>query len=102
MTAPRTLAAISAEAEKLLRGAARDRAPVDAGRVARLHRLIREASKLATDNEMALARAVLEMADVADMPDSYWASDSCVKLARDTLGVPADGRYTHARLWEQT
>lgn len=53
-----------------------------------------------TDTEMALARAVLQIADAAGMPDTYWSADSRVKLAREVLGVPAGGRQTHSELWE--
>ena len=50
--------------------------------------------------EQALARAVLQIADAAGMPDTYWATDSRLKLAREVLGVPADGRSTHSHLWD--
>lgn len=53
-----------------------------------------------TDTELALARAVLQVADDGGMPDTYWRTDSRVKLARDVLGVPAGGRYTHEHLWD--
>jgi hypothetical protein len=46
-----------------------------------------------------LARALLSLADTAEMPDTYWQTDSRVALAREVLGVPVDGRYTHAHLW---
>jgi hypothetical protein len=49
----------------------------------------------------ALARGVLQLADAAGMPGSFWQADSRVRLARDVLGVPADGRITHARLWHE-
>lgn len=52
-----------------------------------------------TDTEVALARGLLQIADAASMPDSFWQTDSRVKLARGALGVPADGRYTHSALW---
>jgi hypothetical protein len=48
-----------------------------------------------------LARFVLAFADLGQMPDSFWKTDRRVALARLTLGVPDDGRYTHARLWEE-
>jgi hypothetical protein len=54
-----------------------------------------------TDTEAALARAVLQIADAGDMPDTYWGTDSRVRLARDVLGVPAGGRYTHSGLWDE-
>jgi hypothetical protein len=47
-----------------------------------------------------LARGILQIADAAGMPDTFWQSDSRVRMARDVLGVPDDGRYTHAHLWE--
>jgi hypothetical protein len=47
----------------------------------------------------ALAKALLSLADTAGMPDSYWQTDSRVALARAALGVPEDGRYSHAHLW---
>ena len=50
----------------------------------------------------ALARAVLQLADAGDMPDTYWSADSRVALARQVLAVPPDGRHTHARLWDET
>ena len=50
----------------------------------------------------ALARAVLDIADAGDMPDTYWQTDSRITMARAVLGIPADGRYTHAHLWNGT
>jgi hypothetical protein len=50
----------------------------------------------------AMARALLDIADAAGMPDTYWQTDLRIAMARDVLGVPADGRYTHARLWDGT
>jgi len=47
----------------------------------------------------ALARGLLQIADAAGMPDSFWRSDSRVRLAREVLAVPEDGRETHAHLW---
>ena len=47
-----------------------------------------------------LARGILQLADLAGMPDSFWLDDSRVRMARGVLGVPDDGRYTHAHLWE--
>ena len=47
-----------------------------------------------------LAQGILQIADAAGMPDTFWQSDSRVRMARDVLGVPVDGRYTHAHLWE--
>jgi hypothetical protein len=49
-----------------------------------------------------LAQGILQLADIGGMPDSFWQSDSRVRMARDVLGVPADGRYSHAHLWEGT
>ena len=46
-----------------------------------------------------LARGILQLADLAGMPDSFWRSDTRVQRAREVLGVPADGRYTHDQLW---
>jgi hypothetical protein len=43
---------------------------------------------------------MLQIADTADMPDSFWQADSRIRLARGVLGVPDDGRYTHSALWE--
>jgi hypothetical protein len=54
-----------------------------------------------TDLEVRLAKAVMQLADTAGMPDTAWRTDSRVKLARRTLGVPADGRYTHDHLWNE-
>jgi len=48
----------------------------------------------------ALAQAVMQLADLGGMPDSFWCTDSRVKMARDVLGVPEDGRISHAHLWE--
>jgi hypothetical protein len=47
-----------------------------------------------------LAQGILQLADAGGMPDTFWQSDSRVRMARDVLGVPVDGRYTHAHLWE--
>jgi hypothetical protein len=47
-----------------------------------------------------LARGILQIADAGGMPDTFWLHDSRVRMARDVLGVPDDGRYTHAHLWE--
>jgi hypothetical protein len=52
------------------------------------------------DQVTALAKAVLQLADAGGMPDTYWQTDSRVRMARNMLGVPEDGRYTHAHLWE--
>lgn len=46
-----------------------------------------------------LAKAVLTLADVAGMPDSAWITDSRVVMAREVLGVPANGRYDYEHLW---
>lgn len=51
------------------------------------------------DQARALARGLLQIADAAGMPDTFWQTDSRVKLARDVLGVPEDGRYSHEHLW---
>jgi len=48
----------------------------------------------------ALAQAVMQLADLGGMPDSFWCTDNRVKMARDVLGVPEDGRISHAHLWE--
>jgi len=48
----------------------------------------------------ALARAVLQLADLGGMPGTIWQTDSRVRLARGVLGIPGDGRHTHAHLWE--
>jgi DNA-binding PadR family transcriptional regulator len=48
----------------------------------------------------ALARGLLQIADLAGMPDTFWQDDIRVRLARKVLGVPRNGRYTHAALWE--
>ena len=53
-----------------------------------------------TDLERQLAVAVLQFADTAGMPDTFWQTDPRVILARQTLGVPEDGRYSHDHLWE--
>lgn len=47
-----------------------------------------------------LAAALLSIADVAGMPDSYWRTDSRVRLARTALDIPADGRYSHSHIWQ--
>lgn len=49
----------------------------------------------------ALARGLLQIADLGGMPDTFWQTDSRVELARAVLGVPSDGRYTHAHLWDE-
>ncbi len=48
-----------------------------------------------------LAKAVLQLADDGGMPDSFWQAHSGVTRARDVLGIPEDGRYTHEHLWEK-
>jgi hypothetical protein len=48
-----------------------------------------------------LARAVLQLADLSGMPDTFWVTDSRVLLARKVLGVPEDGRHSHAGLWSE-
>lgn len=48
-----------------------------------------------------LFRSILRAADKAGMPDTYWQTDRQIIAARDALGVPADGRYTHAHLWAE-
>jgi hypothetical protein len=52
------------------------------------------------DRAVALARGLLQIADAAGMPDTFWRTDSRVRLAREVLGIPEDGRYTHAQEWE--
>jgi hypothetical protein len=47
-----------------------------------------------------LAQGILQLADAGGMPDTFWQSDCRVRMARDVLGIPADGRYTHEHLWE--
>jgi hypothetical protein len=47
----------------------------------------------------ALARGLLQIADAGGMPDAFWRHDSRVGMAREILGVPEDGRQTHAHLW---
>ena len=54
------------------------------------------------DRSAALARGLLQIADAAGMPDTFWQTDSRVRLAREVLDVPEDGRYTHAHLWDDT
>jgi hypothetical protein len=51
------------------------------------------------DQAEALAKGLLQIADAASMPDTYWQVDSRGRLAREVLGVPENGRYTHAHLW---
>jgi hypothetical protein len=46
------------------------------------------------------ARALLRIADKAHMADKYWQTDRTIAEAREKLGVPADGRTTHAHLWQ--
>lgn len=55
---------------------------------------------MTANQEVALARAVLSLADAAGMPDTYWASDRRVALAREVLDVPPNGRYSHEHLWD--
>lgn len=50
--------------------------------------------------ETMLARGLLQIADAAGMPDTVWQSDSRVRVARMVLGVPENGRYTYAHLWD--
>lgn len=49
----------------------------------------------------ALAVGLLQIADAAGMPDTYWQTDSRVRLARRALDVPEDGRESHAHLWAE-
>lgn len=49
---------------------------------------------------IVLAAYVLQLADLAGMPDTFWQTDRRVTLAREILGIPADGRYTHQVIWE--
>lgn len=37
--------------------------------------------------ELDLARAVLQLAVLGGMPDTYWYTDSRIELARRTLGL---------------
>lgn len=53
-----------------------------------------------SDLTARLARAVLQIADDGGMPDTYWAIDSRIRLAREVLGVPPGGRHTHSNLWD--
>lgn len=46
-----------------------------------------------------LARELLQIVDTADVPDSYWMTDSRIRKAREILDVPDNGRYTHDHLW---
>ena len=39
------------------------------------------------------------MADSGGMPDTSWQTDSRVIRAREVLGIPESGRYSHAHLW---
>lgn len=55
----------------------------------------------AADTLTALARGLLQIADAGGMPDSFWRSDSRVRMAREVLGVPEDGRETHVHLWAE-
>jgi hypothetical protein len=48
---------------------------------------------------LAGARALLRIADKYNLPDKYWRTDRVIGQAREQLGVPVDGRYTHAHLW---
>lgn len=45
------------------------------------------------------SRALLRLADKANMADAYWQTDRVIRQAREKLDVPVDGRYTHAHLW---
>lgn len=51
--------------------------------------------------ESSLAIAILQLADDAGMPDTYWQTDSRVTLAREVLSIPEDGRYTHSERWDR-
>jgi hypothetical protein len=53
------------------------------------------------DRTADLARGLLQIADAGGMPDTFWRTDSRVRLAREVLGIPEDGRYTHAHLWAE-
>jgi hypothetical protein len=50
----------------------------------------------------SLAQGILQLADDASMPDSYWRHDSRIEMARNILGVPEGGRESHAYLWQET
>ena len=52
-----------------------------------------------TPREVELAKAVLNLADTAGMPDAYWRTDRRVALARETLGVSPDERDARVALW---
>src|SRR5437868_6058331 len=54
-----------------------------------------------TPYEHDLAVAVLQLADIGGMPDTYWQTDKRIMLAREILDVPADGRYTHDHVWAE-
>jgi hypothetical protein len=45
------------------------------------------------------ARALLRIVDKAQVADTSWQADRVIAEAREKLGVPVDGRYTHAHLW---
>ena len=49
-----------------------------------------------------LAAYVLQLADLGGMPDTFWQTDRRVTIAREILGIPPDGRYTHQVIWENT
>lgn len=46
-------------------------------------------------NEIYLARAVLELADLGGMPDSYWQTDQRIQFAREVVGLDVDQRGQH-------
>jgi hypothetical protein len=54
----------------------------------------------AGETQLVLAGYVLQLADLSGMPDSVWATDRRVTIAREILGIPVDGRYTHQVIWE--
>ncbi len=53
------------------------------------------------ESEVWLARAILSLADSADMPDSFWQTDQRVAFARSILGVAEDERYEKEHLWDE-
>ena len=54
----------------------------------------------AGETATVLAAYVLQLADLGGMPDTFWQTDWRVRLAREILAIPPDGRYTHQVIWE--
>ena len=52
-----------------------------------------------TDTEVWLARALLNFADSAGIPDSRWQTDERIHFARVILGVSEHERYTRCGEW---